>query len=107
MTNQNSNGTHQGGHVYLGGFQKTRIIDTNMMKKIFLLTFFVLMTWMSGFAQSNMDLEMADLMRSSGKIYVVISVLLIILGGIAGYLFYLDKKLKHLEKKIQSKLNNL
>jgi len=78
-----------------------------MMKKIFLLTFFVLMTWMSGFAQSNMDLEMADLMRSSGKIYVVISVLLIILGGIAGYLFYLDKKLKHLEKKIQSKLNNL
>ena len=78
-----------------------------MMKKIFLLTFFVLMTWMSGFAQSNMDLEMADKMRSSGKIYVVISVLLIILGGIAGYLFYLDKKLKHLEKKIQSKLNNL
>ncbi len=78
-----------------------------MMKKIFLLTFFVLIAWMSGFAQSNMDLEMADLMRSSGKIYVVISVLLIILGGIAGYLFYLDKKLKHLEKKIQSKLNNL
>ncbi len=37
-------------------------------------------------------------MRSSGKIYVVIAVLLLIFIGIALYLFSLDKRLKKLEQ---------
>ena len=76
------------------------------MKKIYLSILFVIFCNIYLFAQNITDVEMADQFRSSGKIYVVICVLLIILGGIAGYLFYLDKKIKHLEKKIQSKLNS-
>lgn len=47
------------------------------------------------FAQTPMD----DFFYSSGKIYVVIAVLLIILLGIAAYLFKLDRKITKLEKK--------
>jgi len=38
--------------------------------------------------------EMADLMRSNGKIYVVVATLAIILAGIFGYLIWIDKKIK-------------
>jgi hypothetical protein len=43
---------------------------------------------------------MADLMRSSGKIYVVIAVILTIFSGIIIYLVRLDKKITKLEKEI-------
>ena len=42
---------------------------------------------------------MADLMRSEGRIYVVIAVLLTILAGIFLYLYRLEKKLKKVEKE--------
>lgn len=42
--------------------------------------------------------EMADIMRSNGKIYVVVAVLATIFVGIIGYLIYIDKKLSKLEK---------
>ena len=42
--------------------------------------------------------EIATLMRSNGKIYVVVAVMLIILIGIAIYLFTLDRKISRLEK---------
>jgi hypothetical protein len=41
---------------------------------------------------------MADTMRSNGKIYVVIAVILTILGGLILYLVRLDKKISRLEK---------
>jgi hypothetical protein len=41
--------------------------------------------------------EMADAMRSSGKIYIVVSIVLIVLAGLIVYLFALDKKVKKLE----------
>lgn len=47
--------------------------------------------------------EMADLMYSSGKIYVVVAVLLVIFLGITGYLITIDKKVSKLEKETQSK----
>ena len=44
--------------------------------------------------------EMADqFLNSNGKIFVVLGVLLIILFGIFGYLFSVEKKLKRLEKQ--------
>jgi predicted Na+-dependent transporter len=46
-------------------------------------------------AQSAVD----DVMYSNGKIYVVVAVLVIIFGLLAGYLVRLDKKITALEKK--------
>ena len=47
----------------------------------------------------NNIVEMADTMRSSGKIYVVVAVLVTILIGIVLYLVRLDRKIKKLEDK--------
>ncbi len=42
--------------------------------------------------------QMADTMRSNGKIYVVVLVLATIFAGIIGFLIYLDRKVARLEK---------
>ena len=44
------------------------------------------------------ETEMADTMRSNGKIYVVIPVILTILAGLILYLVRLDRKISKLEK---------
>lgn len=41
--------------------------------------------------------EMADTMRSEGKIYVVVGIVLIVLAGLIAYLFMLDRRVKKLE----------
>lgn len=40
---------------------------------------------------------MADLMRSNGKIYVVVAVLVLIFLGIAAFLFYIERKVDRLD----------
>lgn len=45
--------------------------------------------------------EMADTMRSNGKIYVVVGVILIVLIGLFIYLFSIERKVKKLEQKIE------
>ncbi|EHQ29397.1 CcmD family protein [Mucilaginibacter paludis] len=67
------------------------------MKK-FLFLILSLLTTATVFAQDNKGVEMADAMRSSGKIYVVISVICIIFIGLAVYLFSIDRRLKKIEK---------
>lgn len=52
----------------------------------------------SGFAQETQPAEMADAMRSNGKIYVVIAVILTILAGLLFYVARLDRKISKLEK---------
>jgi len=47
--------------------------------------------------------EMADNMRSEGKIYVVVAILLIIFAGLIVYLVMLDRKLTRIEKKLPQK----
>jgi len=42
--------------------------------------------------------EMADVMRSNGKIYVVVAVCLTILIGLFAYVFSVDRKISRLEK---------
>jgi len=51
-----------------------------------------------GFSQGNETVEMADKMRSEGKIYVVIAVILTILTGLILYLVRLDRKISRLEQ---------
>ncbi|MDB5017081.1 MAG: hypothetical protein JWQ84_1913 [Mucilaginibacter sp.] len=68
------------------------------MKKIGLLAF-LLFGYISVFAQQNQPVEMADFMRSSGKIYVVIACIVIIFTGLAIYLFSIDRRLRKIEKE--------
>ena len=44
------------------------------------------------------SVEMADLMRSNGKIYVVVAVIAIIFIGLMAYLYSIDQRVKKLEK---------
>jgi len=67
------------------------------MKKI-LLSAFLLLCFMGAFAQQTQSVDMADEMRSSGKIYVVIATITIIFVGLAIYLFSIDRRLKKIEK---------
>jgi ABC-type amino acid transport system permease subunit len=71
------------------------------MKKI-AFTLIMLIATLNLFAQNN-GVEMADALRSNGKIYVVVACIVIILLGLLIYLFSLDKRLKMLEKKSPSK----
>lgn len=48
------------------------------------------------FAQAGKP-EMADIMRSNGKIYVVVAVCLTILIGLFIYVFLLDRKINRME----------
>jgi hypothetical protein len=58
------------------------------------LLFLTLFTWAQGG-----PVEMADEMRSNGKIYVVVAVILTIFAGIILYLVRLDRKITKLEKQ--------
>jgi CcmD family protein len=40
-----------------------------------------------------------DVMRSNGKIYVVVAIVVVILLGLFAYVWNLDKKISRLEKK--------
>jgi len=67
------------------------------MKKLYFLLLLML-AFIPVFAQQTNDVEMADVLRSSGKIYVVISTIAIVFIGLAVYLFTIDRRLKKLEK---------
>jgi len=69
------------------------------MKKILLSLSFLLLNLML-WAQEKKAVEMADTMRSNGKIYVVVAVILTIFAGIIIYLVRLDRKISRLEKDI-------
>ena len=59
-----------------------------------LLLFFA--GYLPSFAQNQVD--MADGLRSEGKIYVVILVILVIFAAVAAFLFSMDRRIKKLEK---------
>ncbi len=69
------------------------------MKKIknLLLTLLATVFSQGVFAQSN-GVEMADVLRSNGKIYAVVAVCLTILIGLFLYLVSIDRKIKKIEK---------
>ena len=72
------------------------------MKKVILFIAYCLLFTVYCFAQQTDTVEMADTLRSSGKIYVVVAVLLIIFSGIIIYLISIDRKVSKLEKKAKS-----
>ena len=67
------------------------------MKKFILFVYCLLFT-VHCFSQ---DVEMADGLRSEGKIYVVVGVLVTILLGIIVYLIMIDRKVSDIEKKLK------
>lgn len=73
------------------------------MKKIrFIPLFIFLLCSIFAYAQSaSQPVEMADKMRSNGKIYVVVGVLVIILWGLFAYLKSIDIKIGRIEKEMK------
>ena len=51
------------------------------------------------FSQTGADVEMADVLRTNGKIYVVVAGLVVILTGVIIFLVRVEKKLWRLENK--------
>ena len=43
---------------------------------------------------------MADVMRQNGKIYVVVTVILLLFSGFVLYAFRIDRKISQLEKEL-------
>lgn len=65
----------------------------------FFLLFLLSVT--TAFAQSAEAPEMADGLRSDGKIYVVVAVVGLIVAGLLLYLITLDRKVSKLEQQIK------
>ena len=68
---------------------------TNLKKII--LFFGMMATSLISFTQDK-QVEMADTMRSNGRIYVVVAVVTTILTGLILYVIRLDRKITKLEK---------
>jgi hypothetical protein len=68
------------------------------MKKVTILLFLVLSSAAAFAGNKDLTAEMADALRSSGKIYVVVATIVIIFAGLAIYLFAIDRRVKKIEK---------
>ena len=76
------------------------------MKKVFFIALLVLQNAIAFAQETNNKVEMADTMRSNGKIYVVVAVLLIIFAGIIIYLINIDRKIGKLEGEEKNQIKN-
>jgi uncharacterized membrane protein YfcA len=75
------------------------------------ITVFLLFISLQAFSQEKIEIttedyqnngvEMADLMRSEGKIYVLVGIIGIVLGGILVYVVHTDRKISKLEKQFK------
>ncbi len=73
----------------------------NKLKIILLTTMLGLLSTVVFSQEIQQQVEMADAMRQSGKIYVVVGVLCIIFLGIIAYLISIDRKVSRLESKMK------
>lgn len=67
-------------------------------------TFFLLLLSASKLCAQTTNMEnetMASMMRSNGKIYVVVAVVTTILIGLIAYMFRVEKKISTLEKELK------
>ncbi|MBS1764919.1 MAG: CcmD family protein [Bacteroidetes bacterium] len=71
------------------------------MERNKLISLFVLLALLPSVSMA--DVEMADTLRSDGKIYVVVTVLCIVLAVILIYLFSIDRKVKRMEDRFKNK----
>jgi CcmD family protein len=72
------------------------------LKKITILLALMMLSLISFAQAKDKKVEMADLMRSNGMIYVVVAVVTIILVGLILYVFRLDRKISKLEKEAKN-----
>lgn len=73
-----------------------------MFKSVFKKTLlFVLSFWSVSILFAQEKVEMADGMRSNGKIYVVVAVIAVVLIGLFLFLANIDRKVTRLEKERQ------
>ena len=72
------------------------------MNKQFFISLFLFSAFLSQ-AQGQLQTapQMADRFREDGKIYVVIAVIAIVFLAIVGFLIYLERKIKKLEKAVK------
>jgi CcmD family protein len=68
------------------------------LKKIVTLFLLLLLSVITKAQDGTKKVEMADLMRSNGRIYVVVAVMLTILIGLVLYIVRLDRKISKMEK---------
>jgi hypothetical protein len=73
------------------------------MKNVLRLIAFLSVLSLPAHAFAQAQVEMADTMRSEGKIYVVVAILVTILAGLLAYVFLMDRKITRLEKKLNEK----
>lgn len=64
-----------------------------------ILVLILVLTCYHSFCQAAQPVEMADTLRSSGKIYTVVIGLVVILTGVVLFLLRVDKKVRDLGKK--------
>ena len=69
------------------------------MRKLLFTTTLLLQSVCASLAQQESDVEMADAMRSSGKIYVVVGVIVLLFLGLLSYILLLEKRLRKLERQ--------
>ena len=82
-------------------------MKNNLLSRVFTLLSPLLL--LAGAAQAQASAvaadqpEMADALRASGKIYVVVLVIVIILSGLLVYLVRLDRKVSRLEREVEGR----
>jgi hypothetical protein len=69
------------------------------VKSFILFTFFIICSLPLMAQPAAEKVQMADGLRSSGKIYVVVAVLLTVLAGLIIYVISLDRKISKMEKE--------
>lgn len=82
-------------------------MKNNLLSRAFALLLPLLLVAGAALAQTNAvgadQPEMADALRASGKIYVVVLVIVIILSGLLAYLVRLDGKVNRLERELEER----
>ena len=67
--------------------------------KLLCLSIFTFFQTLSLVAQNDPSVEMADTMRSEGKIYVVVALLASVFVGIVIYMLILERRVKKIERE--------
>ena len=70
----------------------------NLLKRTLFLILLNIIAIVLNAQDGTQKVEMADIMRSNGRIYVVVAVILVILIGLLLYIARLDRKISKMEK---------
>jgi preprotein translocase subunit SecY len=66
------------------------------MNRLIQILLLIFLSTFSAFGQNN-EVEMADELRASGKIYIVLIVALIVFVGLTIYVVYVDRSIRKIE----------